>query len=213
MKVWKFETTFICGECGKETDESYYQHTALECVECTLKKILLRVPEIYKGCSLDDFKELPDFLKIKADPFTSTFIWGPVGTGKTRLGWAIWSLAAAQGKDPCLVTWTSMLEVMKAAMDDSTMMSVDSLIKMYQRAGFLIIDDFGGIREQRVTDWANDRTFDILDYRNQHQMPTVITSNKRLPDVERDFDARIASRIVELCPRIVMMGGKDRRVE
>lgn len=205
MKYFKTATPFKCLDCGKTTDESGEQNGFSYCVDCHVAKRLLQVPAVYRGCSFADFPKIP--AKIRS----GAYIWGPPGTGKTRLAWCIWKDHVSQNEDAVFVTWANMMEQIKSAIDDQVW-TVEKRTEWFAKAPLLVVDDLGGIREQRATDWTNDRTFDIVDYRTQHQLRTVFTSNKSIPEIERDFDGRIASRLEELCVEIIPLDGADRRM-
>jgi len=64
----------------------------------------------------------------------------------------------------------------------------------------LVMDDFG---THNATAWAQEKLFQILDYRYLAKLPTVITSNLNL----NDFEGRINSRLLdpELVTRVEIL--------
>jgi DNA replication protein DnaC len=54
----------------------------------------------------------------------------------------------------------------------------------------LILDALG---EQSPTPWANEKLFQIIDYRHLNKLPTVMTTAKYL----EELDPRILSRILD----------------
>src|SRR6185369_8916948 len=57
-------------------------------------------------------------------------------------------------------------------------------------ASLLILDDFG---TQNATNWAQEKLFQILNYRYINKLPLVITTNLSLDEI----DARIRSRLAD----------------
>ncbi len=73
----------------------------------------------------------------------------------------------------------------------------EDLLDIYRKAPVLILDDLGS---ERMSDWAAETLFSILDYRYRLRLPTMITSNLNPYDVH-DFDVRLVTRMTdkELC--------------
>ena len=72
----------------------------------------------------------------------------------------------------------------------------------------LILDDLGS---EQSTSWANEKLFQLLNFRSNARLPTVITTNKiGLVGIEN----RIRSRLFErrLVRRITMEGSRDYRM-
>ena len=88
------------------------------------------------------------------------------------------------------------------------------VFERYARCGLLVLDDLG---KGSKTDWAVERIYMLLDYRYNHKLPTIITSNYDIGEVaallstDEQSQEAIASRIGGMC-RGVRMSGKDRRL-
>jgi DNA replication protein DnaC len=54
----------------------------------------------------------------------------------------------------------------------------------------LVLDDFG---EQSTTQWAQEKLYQVINYRYNAQLPTVITSSRAL----QELDMRISSRLAD----------------
>lgn len=89
------------------------------------------------------------------------------------------------------------------------------VFERYARCGLLVLDDLG---KGSKSDWAVERIYMLLDYRNTHKLPTIITSNYDLGEVaellstDEQSKEAIASRIGGMC-RGVRMSGGDRRLK
>ena len=63
----------------------------------------------------------------------------------------------------------------------------------YATAGYLVIDDLGS---SRFTDWSSSVLYRIVNYRYEHLLPTVFTSNLHLDELGAALgDLRVPSRI------------------
>jgi hypothetical protein len=56
-------------------------------------------------------------------------------------------------------------------------MPYDELFDKVREAGVLVLDDLGA---ENATAWATEKLFQIINYRYNYRMPTVITTNHRL---------------------------------
>lgn len=87
----------------------------------------------------------------------------------------------------------------------------------YQEVGLLVLDDMG---VERVTDWAVEQLFMLINYRATHRRRTIITSNLNLHDLRQklsheDRGRRIPSRIQEMCwgdQWVISLHGPDLRL-
>lgn len=128
--------------------------------------------------------------KIKS----SVYIYGTVGTGKTRAAYAIKNKV-----DETLGRWftwfynfTDMMMYVKIRESDCKDANDLCLDKISEHKGLLIIDDFGA---KQASSFSVDMLYLILNYRYERMLPTIITSNLTLEQVEKDFGERISSRI------------------
>lgn len=76
-----------------------------------------------------------------------------------------------------------------------------------QKVPVLVLDDFGVTKE---SDWANEKTYDLLTTRLEANRITIITSNIDWDNFKGVFENRIYSRLCEMC-RPLMFLNKDYR--
>ena len=74
------------------------------------------------------------------------------------------------------------------------------------QADNLVIDDLG--REYQTMFWV-DRLHRIIDYRSDRTLPTMVTSNHTVAELEEMFDAPLVSRLRQGELRVIT--GADRR--
>ena len=58
-----------------------------------------------------------------------------------------------------------------------------------EKTHLLILDDFG---EQSTTPWAQEKLYQVINYRYNAQLPTVITTSKALEELEGRISSRLA---------------------
>jgi DNA replication protein DnaC len=113
---------------------------------------------------------------------------GPYGCGKTHLAAAIANSRADIGQPPMLISVSNLLDHLRATFSSNSSVSLDRRIEEIRSSPLLILDALG---EQSPTPWANEKMFQLIDYRHLNKLPTVITTAKFLEEV----DERIFSRI------------------
>ena len=143
--------------------------------------------------------------KVKAENLGLLF-WGDVGTGKSYAAACI-ANALLEMRVPVLMTnFAKMLNQMGGLYSEERFSYISSL------SGFslLIIDDLG---IERSTDYAKEQVYSIIDERYKSGLPVIVTTNLTIEDLRCPMqlaDARIYSRILEMCTP-VHVAGSDRR--
>lgn len=183
-------------------------------------------------------KEAYEQVKVFADDFshgkndgTGLFIVGPVGCGKSHLAasvinyqidqkvieerdaidaWERRGMMLEAPKRPQaknMYTGTvALLEEIRQAYNDGGECAQDVTDK-YCRAKLLVLDDVG---TEKMTEWAEERLFEIIDYRYNEILPTVITTNLTPDAMKVAVGDRIYDRIREMC-KLVTMTAKSQR--
>lgn len=73
--------------------------------------------------------------------------------------------------------------------------SYDYKFEFYLNVGFLALDDLFREYHKSESDWAMEKLETIIDYRYIHGLPTIITSNKTLEEID-NMSAMIRSRLL-----------------
>jgi DNA replication protein DnaC len=113
---------------------------------------------------------------------------GIYACGKTHLAAAIANSRADIGQPPMLISVADLLDHLRATFSATSSVSLDRRFEEIRNAPLLILDALG---EQSPTPWANEKLFQLIDYRHLNKLPTVITTAKFLDAL----DPRILSRI------------------
>ncbi len=99
---------------------------------------------------------------------------GKVGCGKTHLAAAIANRQVARGSLVLFSTVSDLLDHLRATFMPSSTEVYDDLFQKMREAALLVLDDLGA---QHSTPWANEKLFQLLNYRYNSRIPTIITTN------------------------------------
>ena len=115
---------------------------------------------------------------------------GSYATGKTHLAAAISHYRGALGDDPIFTVVPDLLDHLRATFSPTSSVSYDNIFNQVRTAKLLILDDLG---TQSATPWAREKLYQILNYRYETHLPTVITTSARF----EELDPRIRSRMMD----------------
>ena len=113
---------------------------------------------------------------------------GGFGAGKTHLAAAIANYAVGMGVPTLFLTVPDLLDALRFsyANDDT---SFEDRFNDIRNARLLILDDFG---TQNATGWAQEKLFQIVNFRYINKLPTVVTTNLALDEIEPRIRSRLA---------------------
>ena len=115
---------------------------------------------------------------------------GGYGCGKTHLAAAIANYRISQGQPALFVTVPDLLDHLRSTWSPANPVSFDERFEEVRNAPLLILDDLG---TQSSTPWAQEKLFQIFNHRYNARLPTVITTNHELEEI----DLRLRSRLVD----------------
>lgn len=128
--------------------------------------------------------------KYAEKPLGWLVLMGSYGTGKTHLAAAIGHYRAALGNEPIFTVVPDLLDHLRATFSPNSSASYDHVFNQVRSADLLILDDLG---TQSATPWAREKLYQILNYRYETRLPTVITTASTLDEI----DPRIRSRMLD----------------
>lgn len=115
---------------------------------------------------------------------------GVNGCGKTHLAAAIANHLRTEGKQVLFIMVPELLDHLRSAFSPESRVHYDELFERVKKAPTLILDDFG---EQSATPWAQEKLYQLINYRYNAKLATVITTCLSLDEIE----SRISSRMVD----------------
>lgn len=119
---------------------------------------------------------------------------GETGCGKTHLAAAIANYCLASGKRVLFVVVPDFLDHLRSTFRPDSAVSYDEVFEAVRNAPLLVLDDFG---EQSTTPWAREKLYQIINYRYNERLPTLITTWYSLDDIHEKVEPAIASRLVD----------------
>lgn len=109
------------------------------------------------------------------DPDGWLVLVGDCGCGKTHLAVSIAKARLAAGSSVLVQTVPDLLDNLRTAFDpNAEVLSFNDLFDHMKTADLLVLDDYGA---ENTTKWAVEKLFQILNYRYNMALATVITTN------------------------------------
>ncbi|MCI0475851.1 MAG: ATP-binding protein, partial [Anaerolineales bacterium] len=130
---------------------------------------------------------------------------GGFGAGKTHLAAAIANYRLQLGQPALFIVVPDLLDYLRATYSPNSAVTYDERFEALRGAPLLLLDDFGA---HSATPWAQEKLFQLLNYRYNAQLPTVITTNQELEEIDLRLRSRLAD--VTLC-QIVHINAPDFR--
>jgi len=119
---------------------------------------------------------------------------GETGCGKTHLAAAIVNYRYEVGKPALFVVVPDFLDHLRSAFNPDSKVSYDELFESVKTAPLLVLDDFG---EQSTNPWVREKLYQLINFRYNSRLPTVITTRYSLDDIMEKVDSSISSRLVD----------------
>jgi DNA replication protein DnaC len=154
----------------------------------------------------DELKSLQRALKIahafSEKPKGWLVFEGTYGSGKTHLAAAIANYRAGLGDPPLFVMIPDLLDHLRAAFSPNAGTSYDRRFDEVRTAKLLVLDDLGS---QSATPWAKEKLHQLLNYRYNAELPTVITVAKESIE-QHQVDERIITRMLDerICEYVII---------
>lgn len=211
-----------CNDSGIVWDAAHIRVRPCQCkLDIRAKLIINRcVPEVFRnaprlanikpyentGIDLEKQQSLLDI--FKSVPFNGYFLYGPTGTGKSYVMWALYKEALYAGREAIFTSCRDLISKMRKeefrrAWDtpDPSLISKDILKANYFGPTHLFIDEWGKASEST---YVYDQLFDLVDYcsYNPSQVVLSISTNYNRADFEEVYGAAMLRRIQEVCGSI-----------
>ncbi|MBO5878932.1 MAG: ATP-binding protein [Clostridia bacterium] len=150
-----------------------------------------------------------DFANNFGKASKNLLLMGPTGTGKTHISTAIAKTVIEKGYDVIYDSTQNIVSAFEADKFKSGYGYSESKSNKYLECDLLILDDLG-------TEFSSQFTvtclYNLLNTRLNKGLFTVISTNLSPAELSDKYEDRIYSRIIGSDSRILLFGGKDRRI-
>lgn len=133
-------------------------------------------------------------------------ILGSYGTGKTHLASAISNVFIGRGIPVLFGTFSTHLTNIRNEIDHT---GERKELAQLQSIPILVLDDVG---KEKKSEWTQQILYDIINYRYEHLLPVIITTNMTADDFANYVGGATYSRLYEMTEGILMRG-KDYRLQ
>ena len=113
---------------------------------------------------------------------------GPSGAGKTHLAAAVANRVMEQGRPVFFVFVPDLLDHLRSTYTPTSEITYDQLFEQVRTAPLLVLDDLGG---HSSTPWAQEKLYQVLNYRHLSQLPTVLTIGVPPESLDERWQTRI----------------------
>lgn len=140
------------------------------------------------------------------DETRSLLVVGPTGTGKTHYAYSVLRAIAETGS----MAWRAMTAAdLYAHLRPRSGRDSEAEFEQLAQTRVLFVDDLAAAK---LTEWTEEITYRLVNHRYEQCLPGIFTSNVPPQQLRDALGERVASRLVEMCERVVLKGD-DRRKE
>lgn len=180
------------------THMGHYMHMTFENFD-----VVSRVTADEQANLTKAWKQARHFVDKPAQERGWLMLLGTFGAGKTHLAAAIANACRAMGEAVEFATVSDLLDRLRASYSPDAQLKFDSVFHKFREAPLLVLDDLNG--DIAAKSWAQEKLFQLLDYRYVGRMATVITTSQEFEAFER-IAPRLFTRLCDtrVCQRVVI---------
>ena len=119
---------------------------------------------------------------------------GETGCGKTHLAAAIVNYRYEAHQPALFIVVPEFLDHLRSTFSPDSKVSYDQLFESVKTAPLLVLDDFG---EQSTSPWSREKLYQMLNYRYNARLATVITTRYTLEEIFQQIESTISSRLAD----------------
>jgi len=117
---------------------------------------------------------------------------GTTGSGKTHLASAIVNFRYQAKQSALFVVVPEFLDHLRSTFSPESKVSYDQVFERVKKASMLVLDDFG---EQSSTSWAQEKLYQVINFRYNARLPTIITTRFSMEEIMEHVESSISSRL------------------
>lgn len=139
----------------------------------------------------------------------SLLIAGGYGSGKTHLAAAISNALIERGIPVLFGTSITHFDNIRNDFENT---GINRYLAKMKSASVLVIDDLG---KEKKSEWTRQVLFDAINYRYEHKLPTIITTNlvegEDFSVFANHVEGAVWSRLCEMCNQVITKSGDYRQ--
>lgn len=205
-----------CPDCDAADEARQLAERAAEVVDNANARCDRLFPARYRAAtpSHPDVARWVDDYRAKGADAPSLLLVGPTGTGKTWQGYgalrqAVTHPRPARGVGYRATDWRAATYAdLLASVRPSGSTDPEATLEGYRTAPLLLVDDLGVAKN---SEWVEDVTYRLINGRYQEMRPSIFTTNLSIDQLREALGDRIASRLAEICRRVILSGVDRRR--
>lgn len=128
-------------------------------------------------------------LDFAREPENWLIFLGTYGCGKTHLAAAVVNYRYQYHQPALFVVVPELLDHLRSAFAPESKVPYDQLFEAVKTTSLLVLDDFG---EQTATPWAQEKLYQIVNYRYNARLATLVTTSRTLDELEPRISSRFA---------------------
>ena len=157
-----------------------------------------------KGRDENAYKKCLDYVDhFKDTERNSLLLAGGYGTGKTHLAASIANKLMDDGVPVLFDTFSGHLNKLKIEFNGGKSVYLNQM----KNVDMLVLDDIG---KEKISEWSQSVMFDVINFRYEHLLPIVMTTNLKSDSLKEYLGGAVWSRLCEMCSG-VMTRGEDYR--
>lgn len=118
---------------------------------------------------------------------------GVNGCGKTHLAAAVANRVLRDGGSVFFAVVPDLLDHLRSTFAPGSETTYDATFERVRNAGLLVLDDLGS---QQTSPWAQEKLFQVVNYRTVAGLPTVVTTDRALNELQA-VHPRIVARLAD----------------
>ena len=122
-----------------------------------------------------------------------TFYSPNTGCGKTHLAASISNQMLDNGQEVFFAVVPELMSYLGASISPNSSLDTESIFLQLKQSPFMVLDELG---EERQTAWSQDKLAQLIVHRQNHHLPTIITTRMDIMDMAKKGSS-IASRLLD----------------
>ena len=191
-------TQLIPCDCGSDLDRANaqryaFQHSGIPTVPRVVDFESFVLDERTQGA--DKAFESASRLAMGKTDYVIVFLYGGHGNGKSHLCYAAAAEAIKRGKRAKYINFIELCSQVRATIKKPDI-DMEDILSEYKKCEFLCLDE---VRLEKIDSWASRVLEELIGYRYDRELPTIMTSNHELKELPEPVKSRLSDARLSRC--------------